>query len=71
MKTVTYLIPNISCHHCTHTISMELSEIDGVIEVDADVTTKKVKITFDTPATEAVLKETLAEINYPVAETIL
>lgn len=71
MKTVTYLIPNISCHHCTHTISMELSEIEGVIEVDADLKTKKVKISFDAPATEAEFKETLAEINYPVAETIL
>lgn len=71
MKTVTYLIPNISCHHCTHTITMELSEIQGVLEVDADVQTKQVKIVFDAPATQEELKKTLAEINYPVAETIL
>lgn len=68
MKSVTYSVPNISCHHCTHTISMELSDIEGVSKVDADVHTRLVTITFDEPATEQQLKDTLAEINYPVVE---
>jgi copper chaperone CopZ len=45
---------------------MELSEIEGVSNVDADVQTRLVTVTFDEPATEQVLKDTLAEINYPV-----
>ena len=68
MKSVTYSVPNISCHHCTHTISMELSDIEGVSKVDADVNTRLVSITFDDPATEQQLKDTLTEINYPVVE---
>ncbi|HOM67483.1 MAG: Mercuric transport protein periplasmic component precursor [Chloroflexi bacterium ADurb.Bin120] len=68
MKSVTYLAPNISCKHCTHTIAMELMAIEGVSKVDADVQTRLVTITFDDPATEQQLKATLAEINYPVAE---
>jgi copper ion binding protein len=68
MKTVTYSVPNISCKHCTHTITMELSEIEGVSEVDADVQTQLVKVTFDAPATEQKIIDTLAEINYPVAQ---
>lgn len=68
MKTVTYTVPNISCKHCTHTISMELSEIEGVSDVKADVQTKQVTIKFDSPATEEILKNTLIEINYPAAE---
>lgn len=68
MKTVTYSVPNISCRHCTHTITMELSEIEGVSKVDADVQTRLVSITFEEPATEQVLKDALAEINYPVVE---
>jgi copper chaperone len=68
MKSVTYSVPNISCHHCTHTISMELSDIEGVSKVDADVNTRLVSITYDEPATEQQLKDTLAEINYPVVE---
>jgi len=67
MITITYLIPNISCHHCVHTIKSEISEIPGVISVEADPSTKKATITFDAPATEEKIIATLVEINYPVA----
>lgn len=67
MKTVTYSVPNISCKHCTHTITMELSDLKGVSKVEADVKTRQVTIHFEEPATEEELKNTLAAINYPVA----
>lgn len=67
MTTVTYSVPAISCMHCTHTIEMEVSELEGVQSVKADVSTKNVKITFDVPATEDKIKALLAEIEYPVA----
>ena len=65
MTTVTYTVPAISCGHCTHTIETEVGELQGVQSVKADETTKKVEITFDTPANEATIKALLAEINYP------
>jgi copper chaperone CopZ len=65
MTTVTYTVPAISCGHCTHTIETEVGELQGVQSVKADEATKKVEITFDTPANEAVIKALLAEINYP------
>ena len=68
MTKVTYSVPNISCHHCTHTIAMELSEIEGVAKVDADVDTRLVTVEFDDPATEGQLRATLTAINYPVVE---
>lgn len=68
MTTITYSIPNISCHHCTHTIQSEVSEIPGVQSVSATVEPKLATIVFDAPATEEKIKALLAEINYPVAE---
>jgi copper chaperone len=65
MTTVTYTIPAIHCGHCTHTIEMEVGELQGVQSVKADETTKKVEITFDVPASEESIKALLAEINYP------
>ncbi len=65
MTTVTYHIPNISCHHCVHTIKSEISELPGVILVEADVETKQASITYEPPATEEEIKKALAEINYP------
>ena len=66
MTTVTYTVPAISCGHCTHTIETEVGEIQGVQSVKADLNTKKVEITFDTPADEVKIKALLAEIDYPV-----
>ena len=47
---------------------MELSELPGVTQVDADVQTKQVKVTYQDPATEQVIKETLIAINYLPAD---
>ena len=66
MNTVTYTIPNISCKHCVHTISMELVELPGVSSVQGDVDSKRVTITYEAPATLQQIETTLAEIDYPV-----
>lgn len=68
MTTVTYIIPNISCGHCVHTINMEVGELPGVLSVDANQESRSATIVFDDPATEEKILNLLAEINYP-AET--
>jgi copper chaperone CopZ len=70
MSKVTYQVPNIHCGHCLHTIQMEIGEIEGVESVHAAVDTRQVDIVFGEPATEEILKATLAQINYPVAGLI-
>jgi copper chaperone len=66
MTTVTYTVPAIHCDHCTHTIEMEVGELQGVQSVKADQATKKVVIDFDAPADETKIKALLAEIDYPI-----
>ncbi|RIK29525.1 MAG: heavy metal transporter [Anaerolineae bacterium] len=66
MTTVTYSVPAMHCDHCTHTIEMEVGELQGVQAVKADLNTKKVEITFDAPASEQSIKALLSEIDYPV-----
>jgi copper chaperone len=66
MNTITYNVPNINCNHCVHTIKMELSELIGVKSVEADPSTKKVKIEFELPATAENIEKALESINYPV-----
>ena len=68
MNTVTYLIPNISCGHCVHTIKSELSELPGVKSVEADMAAKTATITYEPPADEQSIKALLEEINYPVSQ---
>jgi copper chaperone CopZ len=65
MTTLTYHIPNISCHHCTHTISTELGDLPGVQDVQADLQSRQVVVHFNPPATEQQVVDLLKEINYP------
>lgn len=64
MKTVKYVVPNISCAHCVHSIKMEIGELPGVQNVDAGIETQEVVINFDDPASEEQIIATLREINY-------
>ena len=65
MTIVTYSIPNISCKHCVHTITTELSDLAGVKNVVASESAKTAVVTFEAPATEDQIVETLKSINYP------
>lgn len=68
METKTFVVPNISCGHCTHTIQMEVSELDGVHSVEADVDTRQVTVEWDKPATWDKIESLLREIDYPPAQ---
>ena len=65
MTTTTYTIPAIHCGHCTHTIELELGELAGVTAVRADLSNKKVTVSYDEPATDEKIRALLAEIEYP------
>ncbi len=66
MSTITYTVPGIHCDHCVHTIKMEVGDLAGVQTVNADLDSKVVVVTYDTPASEDKIEALLAEINYPV-----
>ena len=68
MEKIEYSVPAIMCSHCIHTIKMELSDLEGVQAVDADLDSKKVRVSYDAPASPAKIEELMAEINYPVAK---
>lgn len=65
MSEITLSVPNISCHHCAHTIKSEVSELKGIQSVEVDVNSKKVTVRFELPATESAIRNLMQEINYP------
>ena len=67
MEKKNFSIPNISCGHCVNAIKTELSELDGVSTVEGNIEGKSVAVEWDAPATEDIIKNKLAEINYPAA----
>ncbi len=67
---VKYRVPNISCGHCVMKIEHAVGDLDGVVEVHADLRSKTVEVVFDAPTTEDEIVRTLAAIHYPVAERL-
>jgi len=65
MNTSIYNVPNINCMHCVQTIKTELGELEGVSSVEAWADKKQVKVVFNIPATDEIIRESLKEINYP------
>ena len=65
MSTKTFVVPNISCGHCTNTIEMEVGELAGVSSVQADQESKQVIVEWGDPATWEQIESLLEEINFP------
>ena len=63
----TFSIPKISCGHCVMTITRELKELKGIRTVEGNPQVKTVDVEWDAPATEAQIRATLDEINFPAA----
>ena len=59
MNTKTFVVPNISCGHCTRTIENEVSDLAGVTSVKAAEDTKEVTVAWDAPATWDEIKALL------------
>lgn len=65
MKELVLSVPNISCHHCAHTIKMELGDMNGVKNTEVDVDSKLVTVQYEAPASEEDIRKLLTAINYP------
>jgi copper chaperone CopZ len=65
-ESVTYSVPAIHCAHCALSIREEVSEVEGVDEVDVDLETKLV-VVRGSALDDAALREAIAEAGYEAA----
>ncbi len=70
MESRSFTVPNIGCNGCVSTIVNELLAKDGVITVQGDVDTKRVKVEWQAPMSWDVIVQTLEEIEYSPANTL-
>ena len=47
MHTKNFIVPNISCGHCTMRIEKTLNALKGVASVKAEISTKAVSMEWD------------------------
>ena len=65
-ETVTYTVPAIHCAHCAKSIREEVSEVDGVEDVDVDLDAKVVTI-HGSELDDAALRAAIVEAGYEAA----
>jgi copper chaperone len=67
LEHVTVTAPDISCGHCVASVKNAVGSLPGVASVEADETTKQVRVEFD-PGRVSVsqIEAALDEAGYPV-----
>ena len=65
-ETVTYSVPGIHCAHCGMSIREEVSEVEGVEDVDVDLDAKVVTIR-GRGLSDQTLRAAIEEAGYEAA----
>ena len=65
-ETAEYSVPAIHCAHCAMSIREEVSEVEGVEQVDVDLDTKLVTI-HGHELDDAALRAAIVEAGYEAA----
>ena len=65
-ETVVFTVPGIHCAHCAMSIREEVSEVDGVDDVDVDLDTKVVTVS-GSGLVDAAVRAAIVEAGYEAA----
>jgi copper chaperone CopZ len=64
MTAATYAVTGMTCEHCVHAVTEELTRLDGVTVVNVELVpggTSTVTVTSDAPLSEAAVSAALDE----------
>ena len=62
--TTTYIVSGMTCGHCAQAVTGELTELDGVADVQVDVATGAVTVTSAAPLTDDQVRAAVDEAGY-------
>jgi copper ion binding protein len=66
MAEASYTVEGMTCGHCATSVREEVSELEGVRQVDVDVESGRVTVTSDTPLTTDAVAAAVTEAGYRV-----
>jgi copper chaperone len=65
-SNLTYSVPAMSCGHCVKAITDEVTQVDGVSDVQIDLETKLVVVTGP-ELNDAAIREAIVEAGFDAA----
>ena len=63
----THDVVGMTCDHCARAVRAEVSAIDGVTDVDVDLTSGVVRVTAEQPVPTTALRDAVEEAGYTLA----
>ena len=67
MSTDTWTVTGMTCDHCVRAVTTEVGAIDGVTDVDVDLTTGRVTVISDSPVATDDVRDAVEEAGYSLA----
>lgn len=64
MTNSTYIVRGMTCDHCVKSVTEELTQIDGVLNVDVDLASGQVVVTSETLLDTSEVQSAIDEAGY-------
>ncbi|HET9140688.1 heavy-metal-associated domain-containing protein [Actinophytocola sp.] len=64
MAQSTYTVQGMTCSHCASSVTEEISQIEGVRDVEVDVATGKVTVSSDRQLADDEVRGAVTEAGY-------
>ncbi|GAB4432561.1 MAG: heavy metal-associated domain-containing protein [Chloroflexi bacterium OHK40] len=64
MKSEQYLVPGVSCQHCVHAVTSEVSKLEGVQRVQVNLENKLVTVEHTEGVSSARIVAAIKEAGY-------
>ncbi len=64
--TATYTVTGMTCNHCVMSVTEEVTEVEGVTDVDVDLASGQMTVTSDGAVAESAIRDAVEEAGYQV-----
>ena len=68
MTTQTFSVTGMSCEHCARSVTEELSELDGVTDVQVSVDDGRVEVSSEGGLSRDAATSAISEAGYEISE---
>jgi copper chaperone len=67
-STASYTVTGMTCSHCVHAVTEEVTGIPGVTDVQVDLESGALTITSQSPLEETAVRAAVDEAGYELAD---
>ena len=64
MSTSTFTVSGMTCGHCVRSVTEEVSDIPGVLDVQVDLATGRLTVKSSEPLAESAVRAAVEEAGY-------